>query len=77
MAKVRVTFTISEEANEMLERVSRRLGVSKSHLVDEMLLETLPILDGELSERRLLGCFLEKVGKTYLEIAEVVKKRNE
>ncbi|CAA6799790.1 MAG: Unknown protein [uncultured Sulfurovum sp.] len=45
VTKKKVTYTIDIELLEMLERVSDRLGLKKSQLVEQVMLEILPKLD--------------------------------
>jgi len=75
MKKKRVTFTLDESTYQLLKRVSTRLNFPMSTLVEDMLREALPILDKEADTKTLLADYMQKVGESFEDIANELRKK--
>jgi len=47
MARKRINVNVDEELNERWERVAKRIGMTKSAMLNDMLKSVLPILETE------------------------------
>lgn len=55
-----MTFTIEEDVKNRLKNVSKRLRLSQSRIVEEVLIELLPVLE-EQSPNQMLKMALKKL----------------
>ena len=71
---VKMTFSLDDETAVALERTARRLGLPKSRVVREAILELAARRDrlGELERQRLLATFDDVIGRIPVGSVEAV-----
>ena len=68
--KARLNLTIDSELKERWERVSKKLGWSKSEMVEDFLLEALPYLE-EIDPKSVIPKSLKKISEQLEKLSEI------
>jgi metal-responsive CopG/Arc/MetJ family transcriptional regulator len=74
MAQKRVTLSIDEDVLKRFDKVAKRLKLSKSGIVEEFLIDVLPIFEKE-NPVDMVGSALKKLGEGLSEVADDLEKK--
>ncbi len=64
----RITINVDDQLNERWEKVAKRIGMSKSAMLDDMLEAVLPILEADADS--MVSRAMKELGKTMIELGE-------
>ena len=74
MAQKKMTISINEDVLKRLDKVAKRLNLSKSGMVEEFLIEVLPILEKQ-NPINMVGSALKKLGEDLTEVGNDLEKK--
>ena len=74
MARKRINVNVDEELNERWERVAKRIGMTKSAMLDDMLKSVLPILEAEADS--MVAKAMRQLGKVMDELGSYCEDSN-
>jgi len=74
MAQKKMRISINEDVLKRLDKVAKRLNLSKSGMVEEFLIEVLPILEKQ-NPINMVGSALKKLGEDLTEVGNDLEKK--
>ena len=71
MSRKRINVTVDDQLNERWERVAKRIGMTKSAMLDDMLESVLPILEADA--KSMVAKAMNEIGQTMKELGNYVE----
>lgn len=72
MSRKRINVTVDDQLNERWERVAKRIGMTKSAMLDDMLESVLPILEADA--KSMVAKAMNEIGQTMKELGNYVEE---
>ena len=72
MSRKRINVTVDNQLNERWERVAKRIGMTKSAMLDDMLESVLPILEADA--KSMVAKAMNEIGQTMKELGNYVEE---
>jgi len=76
MAKKRVNISIDEELDKKWSEVAKKIGITKSAMVEEFLRDSLPILE-DIDVKSIISHSAKTMGKVLTEYGEIIEELSE